>query len=116
MRVFADAGWIGAGLPILLLPIYVLPIPVTYYCSCDMKSAAKVARSVYDQVARRDPHATRLTAAPNAGNLFAVYADNCAPVTGHVRRDVEEECDVDSADLIPLLTMLAPEVKEGPDS
>ena len=77
-----------------------------------MKSAMKVARGIYDHAAKGDPHASRLAAAPHATNLFAVYADNCAPVTGHIRRDIVEggDCDVDTADLVPLLTMLAPEV------
>ena len=71
-----------------------------------------MARGIYDHAAKGDPHASRLAAAPHATNLFAVYADNCAPVTGHIRRDIVEggDCDVDTADLVPLLTMLAPEV------
>ena len=103
------------------LPMRFSLMRVTDDGSCDMNSATKVARSVYEQAVRGDPHALRLTVAPHAGNLFAVYADNCAPVTGHIRRDLEEDCEVDSFDLIPLLTRLAPEVRgreggrEGPD-
>lgn len=77
-------------------------------------------------VQQQDPHARQLTAPPYAGNLFAAYAENCAPVNGFTRlrcsRGYAQEDGGDGGDggdagdggvddLLSLLGELAPEVR-----
>jgi len=107
------------------------PKSFTYVrASCGVKSANAVARVLLTHaVQQQDPHARQLTAAPYAGNLFAAYAENCAPVNGFTRGHcssagayAQEEggdggggCgdagDGGVDDLLSLLGLLAPEVR-----
>lgn len=88
-----------------------------------MKSANTVARLIVGQaITQQDLHARRLAGPPYAGNLFATYLDNCAPVSGYTRQhylhalsDGGDGGDGDvgdggAEDLMRLLNMLAPEV------
>lgn len=88
-----------------------------------MRSANAVARLIVSQaITQQDLYARRLAGAPYACNLFAAYADNCAPVTGYTRHHYlhalsdggdggdDDVGDGGADDLMRLLTMLAPEV------
>lgn len=78
-----------------------------------MTKANNMAKSLHDQLAKGDSHALRLTAMPYAGNLFAIYTDNCAPVSGYTRQAVTVvggRGGVDGEEMMPFLAALAPKV------